>query len=166
MFRKSRVTSLPPYRPYDCSIDLLPGTSAPKGRLYSLSVPKNQAMRENIQASLKASIVHPSSSPAGAGFFFVSKKDKSLRPCIDYWGLNNITIKNRYPLPLISSAFECLQDAKVFTKLGLRNAYHLVWIHEGDEWKMAFNTPEGHYEYLVRLFRLTNALAFFPDSSK
>lgn len=80
---------------------------------------------------------------------------------IDYRGLNDITIKNRYPLPLLSSAFELLQGAKVFTKLDLRNAYHLVWICEGDEWKTAFNTPTGHYEYLVLPFGLNNAPAVF-----
>ncbi|KAI3377213.1 hypothetical protein L3Q82_009125 [Scortum barcoo] len=64
-------------------------------------------------------------------------------------------LKNRYPLPLISSAFELLQQAKVFTKLDLRNAYHLVRIREGDEWKTGFNTPSGHYEYLVMPFGLT-----------
>lgn len=75
--------------------------------------------------------------------FFVDKKDKSLRPCIDYWGLNQITVKNKYPLPLLSSAFELLQGMTVFSKLDLRNAYHLVRIREGDEWKTAFNTPLG-----------------------
>ena len=70
-------------------------------------------------------------------------------------------MKNRYPLPLLSSAFELLQGATVFTKLDLRNAYHLVRIREGDEWKTAFNTPTGHYEYLVMPFGLTNAPAVF-----
>jgi hypothetical protein len=118
-------------------------------------------MVDYIQSSLATGIIRPSSSPAGAGFFFVGKKDKSLRPCIDYRGLNNITVKNRYPLPLLSSAFELLQGATVFTKLDLRNAYHLVRIREGDEWKTAFNTPTGHYEYLVMPFGLTNAPAVF-----
>ncbi len=67
-----------------------------------------------------------------ASFFFVAKKHKTLCTCIDYRGLNNITVKNKYPLPLISSAFEPLQGATVFSKLDLRNAYHLVWIREGD----------------------------------
>lgn len=84
-----------------------------------------------------------------------------MRPCIDYRGLNDITVKNRYPLPLLSSAFELLQGAVIFTKLDLRNAYHLVRIREGDEWKTAFNTPTGHYEYLVMPFGLTNAPAVF-----
>ncbi len=143
VFSKSRASSLPPHRPYDCAIDLLPGTSPPKGRLYSLSRPEREVMERYIQDSQVAGIIRPSSSPAGAGFFFVGKKDGSLRPCIDYRGLNDITVKNRYPLPLMSSAFELLQGAAIFTKLDLCNAYHLVRIREGDEWKTAFNTPTG-----------------------
>lgn len=118
-------------------------------------------MKKYVSESLAAGLIRPSSSPAGAGFFFVEKKDKSLRPCIDYRGLNDITVKNRYPLPLLSSAFELLEGAVIFTKLDLRNAYHLVRIREGDEWKTAFNTPTGHYEYLVMPFGLTNAPAVF-----
>lgn len=161
VFNKTRATSLPPHRPYDCAIDLLPGTAPPRGRLYSLSAPERQSMEDYINDSLSAGLIRPSSSPAGAGFFFVGKKDGSLRPCIDYRGLNDITVKNRYPLPLLTSAFELLQGATVFTKLDLRNAYHLVRIREGDEWKTAFNTPTGHYEYLVMPFGLTNAPAVF-----
>ena len=161
VFSKSHAVSLPPHRPYDCAIELLPGTSPPKGRLYSLSPSEREAMNRYISDSLAAGIIRPSSSPAGAGFFFVGKKDGSLRPCIDYRGLNDITIKNRYPLPLMSTAFELLQGAQFFTKLDLRNAYHLVRIREGDEWKTAFNTPTGHYEYLVVPFGLTNAPAVF-----
>ncbi|KAI2648698.1 Transposon Tf2-9 polyprotein [Labeo rohita] len=133
VFSKSRAASLPPHRPYDCAIELLPA----------------------------AGFIRPSSSPAGAGFFFVGKKDGSLRPCIDYRGLNNITVKNTYPLPLISSAFERLQGASIFTKLDLRNAYHLVRIRRGDEWKTAFNTPRGHFEYLVMPFGLSNSPGVF-----
>jgi hypothetical protein len=76
--------------------------------------------------SLATGFIRPSSSPAGIGFFFVEKKNKTLHPCIDYRGLNDITVKNRYPLPLISSALELLQEATVFSKLDLRNTYHLV----------------------------------------
>ncbi|KAI2656613.1 Transposon Tf2-9 polyprotein [Labeo rohita] len=139
VFNRSRAASLPPHRQYDCSIDLIPGSTPPRA----------------------AGTIVPSSSPAGAGFFFVAKKDGSLRPCIDYRGLNDITIKNRYPLPLMSSAFEILQGAKIFTKLDLRNAYHLVRIKEGDEWKTAFNTPLGHFEYRVLPFVLANVPSVF-----
>ena len=161
VFSKSRALSLPPHRPFDCAINLLPGAPIPKGRLYSISGPERAAMDDYITSSLKAGIIRPSSSPAGAGFFFVGKKDGSLRPCIDYSPLNDITVKNRYPLPLMSSAFELLQTAKVFTKLDLRNAYHLIRIREGDEWKTGFNTPSGHYEYCVMPFGLCNAPAVF-----
>ncbi len=160
VFSKSRAASLPPHRPYDCAIDLLPGTSPPKGRLYSLSAPEREAMEKYISDSVAAKLIRPS-SPAGAGLFFVEKKDGSLHPCIDYRGLNSITVKYTYHLPLMSSAFERLQGASLFTKLDLRNAYHLVRIREGDEWNTAFNTPRGHFEYQVMLFGLSNAPAVF-----
>ena len=162
VFSKQRVAStLPPHRPYDCGIDLLPGTSPPRGRLYSLSGPEVAAMESYIDEALTAGFIRPSTSPAGAGFFFVGKKDGGLRPCIDYRGLNQITVRNRYPLPLMSSSFDCLRGANMFSKLDLRNAYNLIRIREGDEWKTAFNTPNGHYEYLVMPFGLTNAPAVF-----
>ena len=161
VFSKQRALSLPPHRPYDCAIELLPDAPLPGSRLYNLSRPERESMENYIQTSLATGLIRPSSSPVGAGFFFVGKKDGSLRPCIDYRGLNNITVRNRYPLPLISSAFEPLEGATIFSKLDLRNAYHLVRIRDGDEWKTAFNTPLGHFEYLVMPFGLTNAPAVF-----
>lgn len=161
VFSKDGAQSLPPHRPYDCGIDLLPGAPLPTSRLYSISKPERESMERYITDSLAAGIIRPSTSPLGAGFFFVDKKDKTLRPCIDYRGLNKITIKNKYPLPLLASAFELLQGATHFTKLDLRNAYHLVRIREGDEWKTAFNTHLGHFEYLVMPFGLMNAPAVF-----
>lgn len=90
-------------------------------------------MEAYITDSLASGLIHPSSPPVGVGFFFMVKKDGSLRPCIDYGGLNDITIKNKFPLPLIVSAFGPLHPAAVFSKLDLCNAYHLVRIHEKDE---------------------------------
>ena len=161
VFCKSRATCLPPHRPYDCAIKLKSGTTPPRGRLFSMSRPETAAMEKYLSESLTAGIICPSSSPTGAGFFFVGKKDGSLRPCIECRGSNEITVKNPYPLPLMTSAFELLQGASVFTMLDLRNDYHLVCIREGDEWKTAFNTPTGYWEYLVMPFGLTNAPAVF-----
>ena len=84
-----------------------------------------------------------------------------MRMCIDYWGLNAITIKNKYPFPLIDELFDQLNGAKYFTKLDLGLGYHQVWIEPNDVPKMAFCTHFGHYELLVMSFRLTNALATF-----
>lgn len=108
-----------------------------------------------------AGIISLSPSPVGASFFIVGKKDGNLWPCIDYCKLNDITIKNKHPFPLINSAFEPLQGATVFTKLDLRNTFHLVCIRKGDEWTTTFNTPLGHFQYLVMPFGLTNVLAVF-----
>ena len=103
----------------------------------------------------------PSRSPAGSPILFVKKKDGSLRLCVDYRGLNKITVKNRYPLPLIPNLLDQLRTATHFTKIDLRGAYNLVRIREGDEWKTAFRTRYGHFEYLVMPFGLTNAPAVF-----
>ncbi len=93
----------------------------------------------------------------------MAKKDGGLRPCIDYRALNKITVKFRYPLPLVPAALEQLRRARVFTKLDLRSAYNLIRIREGDEWKTAFVTPTGHYEYRVMPYGLANAPSVFQD---
>ena len=91
----------------------------------------------------------------------MKKKDGSLRLVVDYRGLNKVTIRNRYALPLISSLLERIGGAKHFTKIDLRGAYNLVRIRPGDEWKTAFRTRYGHFEYTVMPFGLTNAPAVF-----
>lgn len=161
VFCKKRAEVLPPHRPYDCAINLIPGAPLPKGKTYPLSLPEQKSMGEYVKDSLERGFIRPSSSPVGAGFFFVEKKDGGLRPCIDYRGLNQITVKDSYPLPLILELFDVLKGAVVFTKLDLRGAYNLVRIREGDEWKTAFNTRNGHFEYLVMPFGLCNAPAVF-----
>ncbi|KAL0191113.1 hypothetical protein M9458_013811, partial [Cirrhinus mrigala] len=155
------ATQLPPHRPGDCAIDLIPGSFPPRGRVYPLSQPESEAMNTYIQEELAKGFIHPSTSPASAGFFFVKKKDGGLRPCIDYRALNDITIKYRYPLPLVPPALEQLRTAKIYTKLDLRSAYNLIRIREGDEWKTGFSTASGHYEYRVMPFGLANSPSFF-----
>ncbi|KAL0204031.1 hypothetical protein M9458_002049, partial [Cirrhinus mrigala] len=163
VFSKKQAARLPPHRPYDLAIDLVPGAVPPRGHLYSLSAAEHQAMEEYVAEGLWAGTIRPSSSPAAAGFFFVKKKDGGLRPCVDYRGLNQITIKNRHPLPLTNTALDALSGARFFTKLDLRSAYNLVRIREGDEWKTAFITPTGHYETLVMPFGLCNSPSVFQQ---
>jgi hypothetical protein len=132
-FSKVRADTLPPHRPYDLSIQLEEGKSPPFGPLYSLSEPELKALSEWLKENLSKGFIRASQSPAGAPILFVKKKDGSLRLCVDYRALNNITIKNRYPLPLIPEALDRLRKAKVYTKLDLRGAYNLVRVKAGDE---------------------------------
>ncbi len=161
VFCPKRAAQLPPHRPWDCAIDLFPGEPVPHGKIYPLSLPEQKAMEEYIEEALKQGYIVPSTSPAASSLFFVAKKDGGLRPCIDYQKLNEITVKFRYPLPLVQTALEQLRGATIFTKLDLRSAYNLIRIREGDEWKMAFVTPTGHYEYRVMPYGLVNAPSVF-----
>ncbi|KAI5115195.1 hypothetical protein M0805_006798 [Coniferiporia weirii] len=94
-------------------------------------------------------------------FFFVGKKDNELRACQDYRALNEGTIKNAYPLPLISELMDKLKGAKYFTKLDLRSGYNNIRIKDGDQWKAAFKTPRGLFEPTVMFFGLCNSPATF-----
>ncbi len=113
---------------------------------------------------MNSGFIRASTSPAGAGFFFVEKKDGRLRTCIDYRGLNNVTVKFCYPLPLVPSVLVQLREATIYTKLDLRSAYNLIRIKEGDEWKTAFfTTSRGHCEYQVMPYGLANLPAVFQS---
>ncbi|KAK3550114.1 hypothetical protein QTP86_020669 [Hemibagrus guttatus] len=163
VFCPKEASKLPPHRPWYCAIDLIPGEPVPRGKIYSLSIPEEKAMEEYINEALSQGYIRPSTSPAASSFFFVAKKDGGLWPCIDYRALNKMTIKFRYPLPLVPSALKHLRGATVFTKLDLHSTYNLIRIREGDEWKTAFVTPTGHYEYLVMPYGLVNAPSVFQD---
>ena len=106
-------------------------------------------MKEYIDENLAKGFIRHSKSPASASILFVKNKDRSLRMCVDYRGLNKVTIKNQ------------LGQAKTYTKIELRRAYNLVRVKEGDEWKTAFWTRYGHFEYFVMPFGLTNVPAIF-----
>ncbi len=124
---------LPPHRPWDCAIDLLPGAKLPKGRVYPLSIPARKAMEDYIKEALQQGFIWPSTSPATSSFFFMGKKDGGLRICIDYRALNSQTVKLPYPLPLVPAALEELRGACIFSKLDLWSVYNLIRIWAGDE---------------------------------
>ncbi|SPQ99093.1 unnamed protein product (mitochondrion) [Plasmodiophora brassicae] len=161
VFDETGATSLPAHRPYDCCIDLKPGMEPPFGRLYGLSPREQVALKQYLKANLESGFIRPSKSSAGAPILFAKKKDGSLRLCVDYRGLNAATVKNRYPIPLIDQILAQLSAARVFTKIDLRGAYNQIRIRDGDEWKTAFRTPYGLFEYLVMPFGLSNGPAAF-----
>lgn len=161
VFSQQSADKLPPHRSFDHHIPLEDSKSPPWGPIYSLSETELVALKDYLDDNLKKGFIVPSESPAGAPILFVKKKDGSLRLCVDYRGLNKITTKNRYPLLLISELLDRLRKAKVFTKIDLRGAYNLLRIAEGEEWKTAFRTRYGLFEYKVMPFGLTNAPASF-----
>ena len=145
----------------DHAIELVDGQQPPYGPIYSLGPVELETLKAYIETNLANGFIRPSKSPAGAPILFDQKSDGSLRLCVDYRGLNNLKIRNRYPLPLIGESLDRLGRAKRFTQLDLTSAYHRMRIREGDEWKTAFRTQYGHFEYQVMPFGLTNAPASF-----
>jgi len=146
VFSKSKAETLAPYCPYDLQIDLEKDSHPPVGTIYSLSKFKQETLKEFIDENLTNGFICSTLSPYGAPVLFVKKKDRFLQLCVDFHGLNRITKKDRYPLPLISDLLDSPRKACIYTKIDLRHAYHLVRIAGGDEWKTAFHTRYGAFE--------------------
>lgn len=161
VFSAIDVDNLPPHRPYDCSIELEENKSPPFGPIYGLSETERKALHEYVESNLAKGFIRRSTSAAGAPILFIKKKTGDLRLCVDYRGLNAVTKKNRYPLPLTDELLDRVRGCTVFSVIDLKNAFNLIRIREGDEWKTAFRTHLGLFEYLVMPFGLTNAPATF-----
>jgi hypothetical protein len=161
---KEAADKLPEHKPYDHAIDLKEGETPPWGPVYALNEVELEILREWLKEMLWTGKIRTSKSPAAAPILFVPKPHgRGLRLCVDYRGINKITIANRYPLPLMLELQDRVRGAKFFTKMDLKNGYHLIRIKEGDEWKMAFRCQYGLYEFLVMPFGLTNVPATFQD---
>ena len=152
---------LPPRREEDHKIELESGAKPPAMGPYRMAPPELEELRRQLKELLDAGFIQPSKAPYGAPVLFQKKHDGSLRMCIDYRALNKVTIKNKYPIPLIADLFDQLGGARYFTKLDLRSGYYQVRISEGDEPKTTCVTRYGSYEFLVMPFGLTNAPATF-----
>ena len=139
------------------AIELEGDKQPPYGPIYSLGPVELETLKAYIETHLKTGFIRPSKSPAGAPILFDKKPDGSLWLCVNYQGLNNLTIKNQYLLPLIGKFLDRLGRAKRFTQLDLTSAYHQMRIKESDEWKTAFRTRYGYFEYQVMPFGLSNA---------
>ena len=132
-----------------------------KRKVYPLSREEREEVREFVRKQLRKGYIWLSKSPQTAPVFFIGKKNGKKRMVQDYRYLNEWTIKNNYPLPLILDVLENIGTSKVFTKMDLRWGYNNVRIKEGDEWKVAFTTLEGSFEPMVMFFGLTNSPATF-----
>ena len=129
------------------SMDLINDKQPPYSPIYSLGPVELETLKTYIETNLANGFIRPSKLPAGALILFLRKKDGGFQLCIDYWGLNNLTIKNWYLLPLIGESLGRLGWAKHFTHLDLTNAYHRMQIRESNKWKIAFQTWYGYFEY-------------------
>ena len=181
MFGKKQSERMPTRKLWDHIIDVREGFMLKKGKVYPLSREEREEVRESreereevkesreereevrefVKEQLRKGYIWPSKSPQTVPVFFVGKKDGKKRMVQDYQYLNEWTVKNNYPLPLILDVLENIGTKKVFTKMDLRWGYNNVRIKEGDEWKAAFTTLEGSFEPTVMFFGLTNSPATF-----
>lgn len=157
------LPGMPPDRDIMFLIDLVPGTAPISKRPYRMPANELAEMKKQIEELRSKGYIRPSSSPWGAPVLFVKKKDNSMRTCVDYRSLNEVTIKNKYPLPRIDDLFDQLKGASVFSKIDLRSGYHQLKIRPEDIPKTAFTTRYGLYEFTVMSFGLTNAPAYFMN---
>ncbi|SLM35926.1 gag-pol polyprotein [Lasallia pustulata] len=156
--------ALPKHQPWDHEIPLIEGAELKyKGGIIPLSKLEEDFLKEYIEKLLVKEFIRPSTSPVAHGVLFAPKKDGGLRPCIDYRKINALTKKNRYPLPRIDELQDRLVGAVWFTAIDVRDAYYRIRMKEGEEWKTAFKTRFGLYEYQVMPFGLTNAPASFQN---
>lgn len=166
VFEERASERLPIRKKWDHTINLK-GIKSPEDvperfcKVYPLSPAEQMELDRFLDDHLRKGYIRPSTSPLVAPFFFVKKKDGKLRPVQDYQYLNGVTIKNQYPLPLISELVDKLKGAKIFSKFNVRWGYDNIRIKEGDEWKAAFKTNRGIFEPLVMFFGMMNSPATF-----
>ena len=161
VFSKTKAEVLTPHHPYDLKINLEEGAQPLVGPMHSLSASEQEALKVFTEENLNMGFIRPTSSSYGTPVLFVKKKDGSLYLCINFCNLNRISKKDCYPLLLVSDLLDSPRKAWVYSKIDLCHAYHLVCIANGDEWKTAFRTCYGSFEWSVMPFGLTNAPAAF-----
>ncbi len=157
------IPGLPPKREIDFTIELIPGTNPISISPYRMAKMELVELDKQLKELLRLGFIRESTSSWGSPVLFVKKKDGSLRMCVDYRRLNQVTIKNKYPLPRIDDLFDQLQGASIFSKIDLRSGYHQLLVRESDVSKTAFCTRYGLFEFLVMPFGVTNAPAIFMD---
>ena len=158
-----KLPGMPPDQDIEFSIDLVPSTAPVAKRPYRMAALELVEPKKQLEELQQSAFIRPSSSPWGAPVLFVKKKDGSMRMCVDYRALNEVTIKNKYPLLRIDDLFDQLKGAKYFSKIDLRSGYHQLKIKESDISKTSFVTHYEQFESIVMSFGLTNAPAYFMN---
>ena len=161
VFDKKKAEQFPEPQPWDHAIDLKPDFVPKDCKVYPLTPQEHTEMDKFINENLTKGYIQPSKSPMASPFFFVAKKSGDLQPCQDYRWLKEGTIKNSYPLPLISDLVDQLKGAKYFTKLDVQWGYNNVRIKDGNQWKAAFKTSWGLFKPMVMFFEMCNSPATF-----
>jgi hypothetical protein len=160
----STPQGLPPSRSvHDHSIPLVPGILPPNIRPYRHPFAQKNEIEKMVQELLTVGVIHPSMSPHSSLFVMVLKKESSWRMCPDFHALNKLTIKYKFPIPVIDDLLDDLSGAQFFTKIGLRSGYHQIRMKEANIPKKAFLTHEGHHEFLFMPFGLCNVPSTFQS---